>query len=107
MENKKRIHMKHQMSGAADQAIEYEIDVASKTVEIAMQQFDSALFALFVTRVLEDEGIIAFTDDQESGYTPKRPEWKLFATFAGVRLRAEVYKLAYRTAAETVVLSQP
>lgn len=106
MENKKRIHIKHQMSGAADQAIEYEIDAASKTVEMAMAQFDSALFALFVTRVLEEEGIIAFTDDRESGLTPKRPEWKLFVTFAGVRHRAEVYKLAQRSGGETVVLSK-
>ena len=90
-------YMKHTMSGAAgDLLIEFEADMVSKIVETQMKRFDSSLFTDFVVSYLpEQHGIVAYMDDNAKGNQWMTPdtEFKLFANFSGIRLRAEVVVL--------------
>lgn len=93
----KGVYMKHQMSCARDQVIDYRVDRENRTVECLMEVFDSQLFGHFVTFWLErDEGVVAYFDDNSKkgfGWASVPADFKLYVTFAGTRFAAMVVRL--------------
>lgn len=93
----KGVYMKHQMSCARDQLIDYRVDWENRTVECLMEVFDSQLFGHFVTFWLDrDEGVVAYFDDNSKkgfGWASVPADFKLYVTFAGTRFAATVVRL--------------
>lgn len=95
------IWAKHTFSCAKDQLIEWTIDEPKKIIEAKMEIFDSSLFADFVVKVLPrqpeyngEPAIVAFRDDNVRGWVSSDTDWRIFLTFGGVRMRAEVVVLS-------------
>lgn len=88
--------MKHQMSTAADLEIQYEIDAEAKLVTLQMPFFDSALVEWFVLRCLAGTDYGAGLDiirDDNAGWHPPRPAWRMIAEVAGQPFTLEMTRL--------------
>lgn len=90
--------MKHQMSGAKDALIDFEIDTEEKIVEISMRTnggkpfLSSSLLESLIFLVLPgSHECIAFNDDTVDSWTPKRTDWKIFVTVGELRFRVEAW----------------
>lgn len=86
--------MKHQMSGAKDALIDFEIDTEEKIVEISMRTNGGKPFlssahleGLIFWTLPQLHDCIAFNDDHVDSWTAKCTDWKIFATVGDIRFR--------------------
>lgn len=88
-----RICMKHMGSTAADLDIGYRVDKDRRIVLLQADVFDSALVANFFVRVLEqDNGIGAIRDDNV-GWNPPRPPYRVFLDLRGQHYEVTAHRL--------------
>ncbi len=86
--------MRHQLSGARDALVDYEIDAEQKIVSISMRTnggkpflSSSLLESLIFWTLPQAHDCVAFNDDHVDSWTPKRTDWKIFVTIGDVRFR--------------------
>ncbi len=94
-----KLILKHQMSGALDAWTSFNIDTATKTVEIEQRTpmgkpFLSAskLAELVLDWLPQQFDVHAFNNDDVKSWAPDRTEWTTFVRMGETRLRAVVWK---------------
>ena len=89
--------LKHWMSCLPDSIIEADIDAGRRLVRLRLDHFDSHHVATFVTRVLLEQGVVAFRDDSAvervGQLTPPAP-FQLAFFLGGQEHAAQVVRLA-------------
>src|SRR5688500_4170867 len=100
--------IKHSMSCLPDSDIRADVDVERHLVTLRVRHFDSQHVADFVTRVLPEQGVVAFRDDATAhgpdGLTPPSP-FQLALFLGGRRHVAQVVRLV--SGKTTVWLEDP
>lgn len=76
-------YLKHSFSWLLDLPVRVSYDDASRTVTLAVDEFDSVLIAGFVIHSLAPAGIVAFADETGEIRSPQVP-WSLIYVLAGV-----------------------
>lgn len=92
-----KTNLKHSMSCLPDCEIDAEIDADRCLVTLRLDHFDSQLVATFVTRVLPEQGVVAFRDDSAvervGQFTPPAP-YQLAVFIGDSEHAAHVVRLA-------------
>ncbi|WP_225865020.1 hypothetical protein, partial [Ideonella benzenivorans] len=88
--------MKHTMSELSDLPVEALVDAERKKVTLRVPRVDSALIIDFVCRVLPDQGIVAFRDDniKNAAWLTLKAPYTLFIEVFDVVHKAHVVRLA-------------
>lgn len=92
-----KTNLKHWMSCLPDSEIDAEVDAGRRLVTLRLDDFDNQLVASFVTRVLPEQGLVAFRDDaaveRVGQLTPPAP-FQLAIFLGGREHAAQVVRLA-------------
>lgn len=76
-------YIKHQFSCLADQTFRVLIDDENMIVTVISRVFDSSLLGWLLTHgLVDDHGVVAFCDDN-SGWNPKSPPYRLRVRIGG------------------------
>jgi hypothetical protein len=88
----RKIRFKHMGSCLSDQEYEYQIDETNNVIRVTARQFDSSLFMGLVESIERDHKIKLHTDDND-GWSPARPTWKLTLDLNGVNYIVDAARL--------------
>lgn len=86
--------IKHSMSVAGDLNLDYQICVEQKLVTVAVPFFDSYLVESFLLRRLVELGIDVVRDDNQ-GWFPPRPAWKVMIDIGAQHFSLEIIRLMF------------